>query len=151
MIFAVSLRRLSKPLQIGKSALLLWPLPRFLNITAPILIGVSAPFSNGQAEESYEPYTPLCRGEGATSDDLHHCFKSMLPFHPLLRGLYAEQLERWLRVFDRSQILILDSAEMLLDFAGAHAGRTATSPPSREVLVSAVALAVTPSAPYIRR
>eukprot|EP00903_Cladosiphon_okamuranus_P012420 g11638.t1 len=71
-----------------------------------------------KAEESYEPYTPLCRGEGATSDDLHRCFKAMLPFQPLLRGLYAEQLERWLRVFDRSQILILDSAEMLLDLAG---------------------------------
>eukprot|EP00752_Nemacystus_decipiens_P002735 g2554.t1 len=71
-----------------------------------------------RADESYEPYTPLCRGESATSDDLHLCYKSMLPFHPLLRGLYAEQLERWLRVFDRSQILILDSAEMLQDLAG---------------------------------
>lgn len=86
--------------------------------TPSMLLDLGAFLVDGQAEESYEPYTPLCQGKGATSNDLHHCYKSMLPFHPLLRGLYAEQLERWLRVFDRSQILIVDSAEMLFDLTG---------------------------------
>lgn len=59
-----------------------------------------------QSEESYEPYTPLCRGEQATSVDLKRCWSRMTPHNPLHRGLYADQLERWFRVFDRSQVQI---------------------------------------------
>ncbi|CAM9259583.1 unnamed protein product, partial [Laminaria digitata] len=38
--------------------------------------------------------------------------------NPLYRGLYADQLERWFRVFDRSQIMVIDSSEMFADFIG---------------------------------
>lgn len=57
-----------------------------------------------QAGASYEPYTALCRGEGATAEDLRECFGNMKKHNPLHRGLYADQLERWFRVFDRSQV-----------------------------------------------
>ncbi|CAM9125949.1 unnamed protein product [Ascophyllum nodosum] len=71
-----------------------------------------------RAEASYQPYAPLCRGENATSEDLMTCFRRMTLHNPLHRGLYADQLERWFRVFDRSQILVVDSAEMFKDFTG---------------------------------
>ncbi|CAM9297002.1 unnamed protein product, partial [Hapterophycus canaliculatus] len=67
---------------------------------------------------SYTPYTPLCRGEMATARDLMACWHSMQSHNPLHRGLYADQLERWFRVYDRSQILILESSEMFGDFVG---------------------------------
>ncbi|CAN0132971.1 unnamed protein product [Scytosiphon promiscuus] len=69
---------------------------------------------------SYVPYTPLCRGVGATASDLADCWRRMQSHNPLHRGLYADQLERWFRVYDRSQqILILESSEMFSDFVGA--------------------------------
>lgn len=57
-----------------------------------------------QGSASYKPYTSLCRGENATSADLWQCYKSIEEYNPLHRGLYADQLERWFRVFDRSQV-----------------------------------------------
>ncbi|CAN0005669.1 unnamed protein product [Scytosiphon promiscuus] len=69
-------------------------------------------------EESYEPYTPSCRGEEATYEGLRNCWNIMQKLNPLHRGLYADQLDRWFRVFDRSQILILEASEMFEDFAG---------------------------------
>lgn len=57
-----------------------------------------------QADEGYEPYTAICRGENASSSDLWQCYQAMQVFNPLYRGLYADQLERWFRVFDRSQV-----------------------------------------------
>ncbi|CAM9814712.1 unnamed protein product [Ectocarpus fasciculatus] len=72
-----------------------------------------------QGEASYKPYTPLCRGEGAKAKDLLHCWKGMATHNPLHRGLYADQLERWLRVYPRSQqILVVESSEMFGDFTG---------------------------------
>ena len=58
----------------------------------------------GQADEGYEPYTAVCRGENASSFDLWKCYKALEVYNPLYRGLYADQLERWFRVFDRSQV-----------------------------------------------
>lgn len=57
-----------------------------------------------QADEGYEPYTALCRGENASATDLWRCYQAVKVFNPLYRGLYADQLERWFRVFDRSQV-----------------------------------------------
>ena len=57
-----------------------------------------------QADEGYEPYTALCRGENASSSDLSECYRASNVLNPLYRGLYADQLERWFRVFDRSQV-----------------------------------------------
>ena len=57
-----------------------------------------------QAEVAYQPYTPLCRGENASSSDLWKCYKALDVYDPLYRGLYADQLERWFRVFDRFQV-----------------------------------------------
>ncbi|CAM9344154.1 unnamed protein product [Ectocarpus sp. 12 AP-2014] len=72
-----------------------------------------------QGEASYEPYTPLCRGEGARAKDLLRCWKAMATHDPLHRGLYADQLERWFRVYPRSQqILVVESSEMFRDFTG---------------------------------
>ncbi|CBJ33641.1 conserved unknown protein [Ectocarpus siliculosus] len=79
--------------------------------------GDAAGYIDG-GEATYEPYTPLCRGENATTEDLRDCYRAQLPHHPLLRGLYADQLERWFRVFDKSQILIVDSANMMEDLPG---------------------------------
>ncbi|CAM9265904.1 unnamed protein product [Pylaiella littoralis] len=67
---------------------------------------------------AYEPYTPLCRGEKATSGDLKRCSSSTQKYNPLYRGLYADQLERWFRVYDRTQILVVESSEMFGDFKG---------------------------------
>lgn len=63
-------------------------------------------FTYRQGAEAYKPYGALCRGENATSEDLWGCYKSMNEHNPLHRGLYADQLERWFRVFDRSQVLL---------------------------------------------
>lgn len=57
-----------------------------------------------QGAEVYEPYGALCRGENATSVDLWDCYRRMQTYNPLHRGLYADQLERWFRVYDRSQV-----------------------------------------------
>lgn len=57
-----------------------------------------------QANARYEPYTPLCRGENASSSDLEECYQALRDYNPLFRGLYADQLERWFRVFDRSRV-----------------------------------------------
>ena len=57
-----------------------------------------------QAEEGYKPYTALCRGENASDSDLSKCYDALDVAKPLHRGLYADQLERWFRVFDRSQV-----------------------------------------------
>lgn len=57
-----------------------------------------------QGSEAYKPYGALCRGENATSADLWDCYKRMQLYNPLHRGLYADQLERWFRVYDRSQV-----------------------------------------------
>lgn len=57
-----------------------------------------------QGTEAYTPYGALCRGENATSIDLWDCYSRMKKQNPLHRGLYADQLERWFRVFDRSQV-----------------------------------------------
>ena len=59
---------------------------------------------SNQAEAGYEPYTALCRGENASEADLWKCYKALKVSIPLYRGLYADQLERWYRVFDRSQV-----------------------------------------------
>ena len=70
------------------------------------------------AEEIYQPYTSICRGEGASAEDLSDCYERFSKHNPLHRGLYAEQLERWFRVFDRSQIMIIESSEMFDDMEG---------------------------------
>lgn len=57
-----------------------------------------------QAEAAYKPYGKRCRGENATSADLWNCYKAMATHNPLHRGLYADQLERWFRVYDKSQV-----------------------------------------------
>ncbi|CAN0455113.1 unnamed protein product [Ectocarpus sp. 12 AP-2014] len=69
-----------------------------------------------RAEAAYKPYGERCRGENATSADLWNCYKAMATHNPLHRGLYADQLERWFRVYDKSQILVIDSAEMFVNF-----------------------------------
>ncbi|CAM9754238.1 unnamed protein product [Scytosiphon promiscuus] len=69
-----------------------------------------------RGEAAYQPYSALCRGENATSADLWGCYMDMATHNPLHRGLYADQLERWFRVYDRSQILVVDSAEMFVNF-----------------------------------
>ncbi|CAN0109099.1 unnamed protein product [Ectocarpus sp. 4 AP-2014] len=72
-----------------------------------------------QGEASYKPYTPLCRGEGARAEDLLRCWKAMVTHEPLHRGLYADQLERWFRVYPPSQqILVVESSEMFGHFTG---------------------------------
>ncbi|CAM9637302.1 unnamed protein product, partial [Discosporangium mesarthrocarpum] len=58
-----------------------------------------------KAEKAYTPYTPLCQGVNATTEDLWDCWMSMQRHLPLVRGLYADQLERWFRVYDRSQVM----------------------------------------------
>eukprot|EP00904_Undaria_pinnatifida_P000341 jgi/Undpi1/10307/HiC_scaffold_28.g12758.m1 len=70
------------------------------------------------AEVAYQPYTPLCRGENASSSDLWKCYKALDVYDPLYRGLYADQLERWFRVFDRFQTMVIDWSELLEDFTG---------------------------------
>eukprot|EP00904_Undaria_pinnatifida_P005119 jgi/Undpi1/1737/HiC_scaffold_11.g05126.m2 len=68
-------------------------------------------------ELAYEPYTALCRGENASTSDLWKCYQAQIPSMPLYRGLYADHLERWFRVFDRSQIMIIDASDMLANFS----------------------------------
>ncbi|CAM9915004.1 unnamed protein product, partial [Hapterophycus canaliculatus] len=60
-------------------------------------------------EAAYQPYGALCRGENATSADLWACYADMATHNPLHRGLYADQLERWFRVYGRSQARTLSS------------------------------------------
>ncbi|CAN0090885.1 unnamed protein product, partial [Ectocarpus fasciculatus] len=62
------------------------------------------------------PYSPLCRGVKAKPGDLAQCFITTHGQNPLFRGLYADQLERWFKVFPRSQILVIDSSELYSDF-----------------------------------
>eukprot|EP00904_Undaria_pinnatifida_P002698 jgi/Undpi1/12429/HiC_scaffold_5.g02101.m1 len=69
-----------------------------------------------RAEEAYQPYTAVCRGENASTSDLWACYEAMYNFNPLYRGVYAEQFERWFRVFDRSQVMIIDSSDMFKNF-----------------------------------
>ncbi|CAN0421956.1 unnamed protein product, partial [Discosporangium mesarthrocarpum] len=57
-----------------------------------------------EAEMHYKPYQPICQGVGATAEDLWLCYRRMESHNPLFRGLYAEQLERWFRVYDKSQV-----------------------------------------------
>eukprot|EP00904_Undaria_pinnatifida_P000340 jgi/Undpi1/10306/HiC_scaffold_28.g12757.m1 len=69
-----------------------------------------------EGDAGYRPYTAICRGENASTSDLWTCYQALKAYNPLYRGLYADQLERWFRVFHRSQILAIDSAEMFKDF-----------------------------------
>ncbi|CAM9593351.1 unnamed protein product [Laminaria digitata] len=69
-----------------------------------------------RADKGYQPYTAFCRGENASSSDLWGCYRQLMHHNPLYRGLYADQLERWFRVFDRSQIMVVDSSELFKDF-----------------------------------
>ncbi|CAM9434471.1 unnamed protein product [Laminaria digitata] len=71
-----------------------------------------------RAGGGYQPYTALCRGENASAADLWKCYQALKIFNPLFRGLYADQLERWFRVFDPSQIMVIDSSQMFKDFTG---------------------------------
>ena len=57
-----------------------------------------------QADLVYQPYTAICRGENASASDLWKCYELLKIYNPLYRGLYADQLERWFRVFHRSQV-----------------------------------------------
>ncbi|CAM9404113.1 unnamed protein product [Phaeothamnion confervicola] len=70
------------------------------------------------AAESYAPYKPACRGAGAEPERLRECEKKADLAEPLNRGLYADQLERWLYLFNASQIMVVDSAELFSDVAG---------------------------------
>ncbi|CAM9873363.1 unnamed protein product [Ectocarpus sp. 4 AP-2014] len=63
-----------------------------------------------------ERSAPLCRGVWAEPGNLAKCFIAINGQNPLLRGLYADQLERWFAVFPRSQILLIDSSELYRDF-----------------------------------
>ncbi|CAM9267815.1 unnamed protein product [Phaeothamnion confervicola] len=72
------------------------------------------------AAGNYTPYEESCRGPGASVQALRRCEKGALPFEPLTRGLYADQLERWFSLgFEPAQILVLDSAELFADFTEA--------------------------------
>lgn len=58
-----------------------------------------------QAVVDYSPYDKRCLGEGASAADLWACQKGLEKSHtPLLKGLYASQLERWQRAFGESQV-----------------------------------------------
>lgn len=60
-----------------------------------------------QAVVDYSPYDKRCLGEGASAADLWKCQKAARKSHrPLLEGLYAGQIGRWLRAFDASQVRV---------------------------------------------
>jgi len=48
-----------------------------------------------QAEREYTPYTPICTGVNATAADLAACNTQIWKRNPLHRGIYADQLERY--------------------------------------------------------
>lgn len=53
----------------------------------------------------YSPYDKTCQGEKASAADLWACQTASGKSHrPLLEGLYASQLTRWQRAFDKSQV-----------------------------------------------
>ncbi|CAN0466079.1 unnamed protein product [Ascophyllum nodosum] len=76
--------------------------------------GVSASKSYlSEAVLDYSPYDKVCLGEGASPSDLWRCKEGAERSHrPLLEGLYAVQIARWLRVFDASQVKIVDSKKL---------------------------------------
>lgn len=54
---------------------------------------------------NFSPYDKRCLGELASPSDLWKCKQGAERSHrPLLEGLYAVQVARWLRVFDSSQV-----------------------------------------------
>ncbi|CAM9344565.1 unnamed protein product [Ectocarpus sp. 13 AM-2016] len=61
----------------------------------------------------YSPYDKRCLGEGASAADLWACQKGLEKSHtPLLKGLYASQLERWQRAFGESQVLVVQAEKL---------------------------------------
>ncbi|CAM9601256.1 unnamed protein product [Ectocarpus sp. 6 AP-2014] len=61
----------------------------------------------------YSPYDKGCLGEGASAADLWACQKGLEKSHtPLLKGLYASQLERWQRAFGESQVLVVQAEKL---------------------------------------
>lgn len=66
-----------------------------------------------QAVLDYSPYDKRCLGEGASSGDLWACHVAAIKTHrPLLQGVYAEQVSRWLRAFGKSQVRSRASTEI---------------------------------------
>eukprot|EP00904_Undaria_pinnatifida_P002702 jgi/Undpi1/12432/HiC_scaffold_5.g02103.m1 len=77
-----------------------------------------------RADQTHQPYSAVCRGENASASDLWACYEAMHNYNPLYRGLYADQFERWFRVFDRSQMMIIDGSDMLKDLTAVVAAVT---------------------------
>ncbi|CAM9538710.1 unnamed protein product, partial [Choristocarpus tenellus] len=73
-----------------------------------------------KASEAYQ--SQECWGDGLRAEDLWNCYEKIDVYNPLLRGLYADQLERWFK------ILVVSSEEMygnftyILDEVAAFAG-----------------------------